>query len=118
MKQCMLKVQLCEQVCLDQIPAFNNVSLSRNTIADRVRELVGDLTTQLDEEASDYLAFSLAVDESTDITDTAQLAIFLRGVKTDLSVNEELLDVTAKVKENPYLNSNQIQTGIIWIVSV
>ena len=35
----------------------------------------------------------MAVDESTDNSDTAQLSIFIRGVKSDLSVTEELLDV-------------------------
>ncbi|KAM5191501.1 general transcription factor II-I repeat domain-containing protein 2-like [Mantella aurantiaca] len=93
LKQCMLKV--CEQVCPDQMQNFKNVSLSRNTIADRVRDLAENLTTQLAEEARSYLAFSLAVDESTDNTDTAQLAIFIRAVKMDLSVTEELLGVAA-----------------------
>lgn len=93
LKQCMLKV--CEQVCPDQIQTFKNVSLSRNTIADRVKELAGNLATQLAEETRSYIAFSLAVDESTDNTDTAQLSIFIRGVKSDLSVTEELLDVAA-----------------------
>ena len=92
-KQCMLKV--CEQVCPDQIQAFKNVSLSRNTIADRVKELAGNLADQLAEESRSYTAFSLAVDESTDNRDTAQLSIFIRGVKSDLSVTEELLDVAA-----------------------
>ena len=92
-KQCMLKV--CEQVCPDQIQAFKNVSLSRNTIADRVKELAGNLADQLAEESHSYTAFSLAVDESTDNRDTAQLSIFIRGVKSDLSVTEELLDVAA-----------------------
>uniref|UniRef100_A0A3B1IVA2 SPIN-DOC-like zinc-finger domain-containing protein n=1 Tax=Astyanax mexicanus TaxID=7994 RepID=A0A3B1IVA2_ASTMX len=91
LKQCMLKV--CEQVCPDQIQTFKNVSLSRNTIVDRVKELAENLATQLAEETRSYTAFSLAVDESTDNTDTAQLAIFIRGVKSDLSVTEELLDV-------------------------
>ena len=45
LKQCMLKV--CEQMCPDQIQNLKNVSLSRNTIADRVKELAGDLATQL-----------------------------------------------------------------------
>nr|XP_019946665.1 PREDICTED: LOW QUALITY PROTEIN: general transcription factor II-I repeat domain-containing protein 2-like [Paralichthys olivaceus] len=93
LKQCMLK--LCEQVCPDQILTFKNVSLSRNTIADRVKELAGNLSTQLAEESRSYTAFSLAVDEGTDKMDTAQLSIFIRGVKSDLSVTEELLDVVA-----------------------
>lgn len=83
----MLKV--CVQVCPDQIQTFQNVSLSRNTMADRVTELAGNLSTQLTEESRSYTAFSLAVDESTDNTDTAQLSIFIRGVKPDL------LDVAA-----------------------
>lgn len=93
LKRCMLKV--CQQVCPDQIQTFKTVSLSRNTITDRVKELAGNLTTQLADETHSYLAFSLAVDESTDNTDTAQLSIFIRGVKPDLSVTEELLDVAA-----------------------
>uniref|UniRef100_A0A673GVJ7 SPIN-DOC-like zinc-finger domain-containing protein n=1 Tax=Sinocyclocheilus rhinocerous TaxID=307959 RepID=A0A673GVJ7_9TELE len=61
----------------------------------RVKELAGNLTTRLTKETHSYLAFSLAVDESTDNTDTAQLSVFIRGVKPDLSVTEELLDVAA-----------------------
>ncbi|KAL1246694.1 hypothetical protein QQF64_034375 [Cirrhinus molitorella] len=54
-----------------------------------------NLSTQLADETQSYLAFSLAVDESTDNMDTAQLSIFIRGVKPDSSVTEELLDVAA-----------------------
>ncbi|XP_043968005.1 general transcription factor II-I repeat domain-containing protein 2-like [Gambusia affinis] len=93
LKQCMLKV--CEQVCPDKVQTFQNVSLSRNTIAERVKEIAGNLSTQLAEEMGSCLAFSLAVDESTDNVDTAHLSIFIRGVKPDLSVTEELLDIVA-----------------------
>eukprot|EP00066_Takifugu_rubripes_P027642 XP_011616908.1 PREDICTED: LOW QUALITY PROTEIN: general transcription factor II-I repeat domain-containing protein 2-like [Takifugu rubripes] len=93
LKQCMLKV--CEQVCPDQLQTLKNVGLSRNTIADRGKELAENLTTQLAEETRSDTDFSLAVDESTDNMDTAQLYIFIRGVKSDLSITKELLDVVA-----------------------
>ena len=62
---------------------------------DRVKKLAGNLATQLAEKTRSYIAFSLALDESTDNTDTAQQSSFRRGVKSDLSVTEELLDVAA-----------------------
>ena len=37
---------------------------------------------------------SVALDESTDVTDTAQLAIYVRGVDDKFEVMEELLKVT------------------------
>ncbi|KAK7906743.1 hypothetical protein WMY93_015355 [Mugilogobius chulae] len=39
----------------------------------------------------DFIAYSLAVDESTDASDIAQLSIFIRGVDSSLSVTEEFL---------------------------
>lgn len=84
LKQCMLKV--CEQVCPDQIQTFINLSLSI------VTELAEDLKTQLAKVACSYLAFSLA--NSTDNTDTAACT-FIRGVKSELSVMEKLLNSAA-----------------------
>ena len=37
--------------------------------------------------------YSIAIDESTDISKTAQLAIFIRGIDNDFLVTEELLDI-------------------------
>ena len=37
--------------------------------------------------------FIVAIDESTDVCDTAQLAIFIRGVTKGFEVVEELLDL-------------------------
>ncbi|KAL6455741.1 hypothetical protein MHYP_G00355920 [Metynnis hypsauchen] len=71
--------------------AFLNVSLSRNTVADRTCELASNLYDQLMEKGKDFVAFSLAVDESNDISDTAQLSVFIRGVDSNLRVAEELL---------------------------
>lgn len=90
-KDCLEKV--CSVVCPDKKQAFSNISLSRNTVASRVDELASDVESQLKTKAKDFISYSLAVDESTDRTDTAQLSIFIRGVDTQLSVTEELLDV-------------------------
>ncbi|XP_065444398.1 general transcription factor II-I repeat domain-containing protein 2A-like [Chrysemys picta bellii] len=90
-KNCMMKV--CDVLCPDKTRAFANVSLSRNTVANRVCEMATDLKTQLTERAKDFVAYSLAVDETTDATDTAQLAIFIRGVDSNLCVTEEILDI-------------------------
>ena len=40
-------------------------------------------------------AFSLALDESTDINDTAQLVIFIRAVTADFDIVEEFLDMAS-----------------------
>ena len=40
--------------------------------------------------------FSNALDESTDLSNTAQLAIFIRGVDDDFNVTEELLELVPK----------------------
>nr|XP_061800942.1 general transcription factor II-I repeat domain-containing protein 2-like [Nerophis lumbriciformis] len=88
-KNCMLKV--CDEVCPDKRQLFSNVSLSRNTIAERVDELSINLKEQLVKKGKEFIAYSLAVDESTDISDIAQLSIFIRGVDSSLSVTEEFL---------------------------
>lgn len=88
-KNCMIKV--CDAVCPEKRQAFLNVSLSRNTVADRVRHLAANLQQQLVRKGNDFIAYSLAVDESTDTSDTAQLSIFIRGVDSSLCVTEDLL---------------------------
>lgn len=88
-KNCMMKV--CEIVCPEKKQTFSNVSLSRNTVAERTCDLATNLYELLMEKGKDFVAFSLAVDESCDASDTAQLSIFIRGVDSNLCVTEELL---------------------------
>ncbi|CAH1987888.1 unnamed protein product, partial [Acanthoscelides obtectus] len=52
-----------------------------------------DLKEQLREKCAHFVQYSIALDESKDISDTAQLAVFVRGVETDFTITEELLDV-------------------------
>ncbi|XP_056135376.1 general transcription factor II-I repeat domain-containing protein 2-like [Lampris incognitus] len=90
-KDCLEKV--CNVVCPDKKQAFSNTSLSRNTVASRVEELASAVESQLQTKAEHFVPSSLAADESKDRTHTAQLSILIRGVDTQLSVTEELLDV-------------------------
>uniref|UniRef100_A0AAZ3REG1 SPIN-DOC-like zinc-finger domain-containing protein n=1 Tax=Oncorhynchus tshawytscha TaxID=74940 RepID=A0AAZ3REG1_ONCTS len=61
------------------------------TLSDRTCDLATNLYDQLMEKGKDFVAFSLAVDESCDASDTAQLSVFIRGVDSNLCVTEELL---------------------------
>ncbi len=45
---------------------------------------------QLQEKVKEFNCFALALDESNDVQDTAQLLIFLRGVSSNFEVSEEL----------------------------
>uniref|UniRef100_A0A2S2NUF0 General transcription factor II-I repeat domain-containing protein 2B n=1 Tax=Schizaphis graminum TaxID=13262 RepID=A0A2S2NUF0_SCHGA len=69
---------------------FENISLSRNTITRRVEDIGGDLMTQLQIKSKTFKCFFLALDESTDVSDTVQLLIFIRGIDTDYNITEEL----------------------------
>ena len=72
---------------------FSAISLSRASITRRTEQLSQDIQNQLDSRVRDFVAFSIALDESTDLVDTAQLAIFVQGVDSSLQVAEDLLDM-------------------------
>ena len=82
-----------ELVCPESRQALANISLSRPSVTERVEELSSDLRSQLKEKIKSFIAFSIALDESTDVTDTAQLPIFIRGVNAALNVTEEFVSV-------------------------
>lgn len=92
-KQCML--QAASIVCPEKKAQFSNISISANTVAERISDMSGNIYDQLREKAKHFHSYSLALDESTDVTDTAQLAIYVRGVDNNFEVTEELLSVIA-----------------------
>lgn len=70
---------------------FESVSLSHQTVARRVADLNEHVSVKLKNIMKDCKYYSLAIDESTDISDTSQLLIFTRTVDKDFEVHEELV---------------------------
>lgn len=90
-KDCMLNAS--QILCNDKKKIFEGISLSANTVARRITDLSGNVYEQLKAAAKDFEVFSIALDESTDVTDVSQCAVFIRGVDRDLNVTEEFLDL-------------------------
>ncbi|XP_073672245.1 general transcription factor II-I repeat domain-containing protein 2-like [Paramisgurnus dabryanus] len=90
-QECVMKI--AENICPDKKQEFANLCLARNTIARRIEEISSDIKKQVTKRGHKFDNFSLACDESTDISDTAQLLIFLRGIDEDMNITEELLDL-------------------------
>ena len=88
-KQCM--VECASVMCPNEKSKFESISLSRRTVVRRIDSISDQLTEQLMIASKDFVCFSLALDESTDEEDTAQLLIFIRGVNRNFVVTEELL---------------------------
>ena len=75
------------------ITKLEAIPLSADTATRRVTACVSDIDNQLREIFQQSEAISLAIDESTDISDVAQLCIFIRSVSYEFDKTEELLDV-------------------------
>ena len=93
LKECMIAA--ADIICPKMKNAFTNLSLSRRTVTERCEEIANNLSSQLYKKSDEFVAFSLALDESVDITDISQLAIFIRGVNNDFEVTEEFLDLVS-----------------------
>ncbi|KAG6445807.1 hypothetical protein O3G_MSEX004113 [Manduca sexta] len=88
-KQCIETA--AKKMCPEAAKKFEKIQLNRMTIQRLIISLSGNITEQLIEKTKIIEFFSLALDESTDISSTAQLLIFIRGVTQDFEVYEELL---------------------------
>jgi hypothetical protein len=90
-KECVLAI--AEEVCPEQKNIFENISLSARTCTRRTEDLGANLCEQLKDKAQSFTYFSLAMDESTDVSDTAQFLIFVRGIDEKFHVYEELFKI-------------------------
>lgn len=90
-KKCIL--QAAHIVIPEKKGQFNNISLSANTVAERISDLSSDIYHQLCEKAKCFSVYSVAPDETTDITDTAQLTLHARSIDGNFETMEELITV-------------------------
>ena len=92
-KECL--VATAELLAPDKVKLFQSVSLSRRTVSDRITDMAVNIEKTLKDTTQNFEFFSLACDETTDITNTAQLAIFVRGITAEFDSTEELLSLQA-----------------------
>ena len=63
-----------------------NTSLSHPTITRRIEDLSQDVENALEMKICQCELYSIALDENTDVSDTAQLSVFTRGVTNNLKL--------------------------------
>ncbi|XP_067407567.1 general transcription factor II-I repeat domain-containing protein 2A-like [Emydura macquarii macquarii] len=121
-KKCMLMTT--ELICPDKQRTFANISLSRNTVAERISDLSESLNNPLKDRVMSFITFSIAVDDSTDVTDVAQLAIFIHGVDKNMSIIEEFVELVpmkdTTTGDNIFNNLVEIldRLGVDWMQAV
>ena len=69
---------------------FEAVSLSASTVTRRIEEMSDNLRSQLLSVKDKFECFSIALDESCDVSDTSQMLVFIRGIDKDFQITEEL----------------------------
>ncbi|XP_058141943.1 general transcription factor II-I repeat domain-containing protein 2B isoform X2 [Dasypus novemcinctus] len=81
-----------EGLCSEHRLGLASVSPGENAAVQPVEDVTRNLWEKLREKIRSFVAYSIAIDEITDINNTTQLAIFIRGVDENFEVSEELLD--------------------------
>ena len=65
-KTCILKA--AEIACPEKRQVFANISPTRNTVAERISDISANSDSQLKKKVKSFVIFSVALDESTDIS--------------------------------------------------
>ncbi|XP_067950419.1 general transcription factor II-I repeat domain-containing protein 2A-like [Watersipora subatra] len=87
--------EFVEEFCPGKKEALESISLSRHTEIRRIETLSKDIERKLKEVESNFIYFSIALDESTDNSDIAQLAIMVRGIDDQFSITEDFLTMSS-----------------------
>jgi len=87
--------EIVDELCPEKSNVIKTMTLGANTVARRIGDMGTNLIEQIASHAKNFLQFSLAMDESTDMCGTPQLLIFLRGVDDNLNVTQELASLNS-----------------------
>ena len=75
------------------------VFLALQSFTRRIGDLSQDIENALEMKISQCKLYRIALDESTDISDTAQLSVFITGNRNNFEVTEELLEMCSMCKQ-------------------
>ena len=92
-KECTLAI--ANEVRPEKKLLFESIPLSARTVTRKVEVISENFKLQLNNKCTNFDYFSLAFDESTDACNTAQLAIFIRGITGNFDVIEEFAELIA-----------------------
>ena len=90
-KELLLKV--ADVVCPEKKELFSAISLSARTVTRRIEELAANVRSGLEGILNNLEYYSIAIDETTDMKDTCQLAVFVRGVTPTFDIIEEFVQL-------------------------
>ena len=80
-------------MCPKNSNLFASISLLASSVVRRTEVLGENIAAQLQQKAENFLWYSLAMNESTDLTSTSPLLIFIRGVNLNFDITEQLASV-------------------------
>ena len=75
---------------------FENVPFFRLTITRRIDDIAENLKLQLHKQIEKFGFFSVTLNESCDVSDTARLLVFLQGITRDFLITKSLVATQSK----------------------
>ena len=92
-KECLLAA--AEEIAPKKVKDFSQISLSHQTVSRRIHVISNEICETQETTLKTFIYFSLVFDETTDIIDTSQLAVFIRGIDSQMKVTKKFLDVVS-----------------------
>ena len=86
-------VAVAESICPEKKRVIFKCQSFCKTVTRRIEEMSENLKSSQEDYFEKLQFFSVAIDESTDTTDTAHLAVFVRGIKENFHILEEFLEM-------------------------